>query len=213
MNKGLKYTLIGLTVVGTGVFLLYFLNMKNNKSKNNLKTFDEKNMEFYSIRLPFVTDISTTISNYINSQNIPFKFISINQLMDENSKQVLDYNIGILPIDFIKVKNAIYKLNKELTLKKITKEQAQTKTIEKSICVVNRDKINSFEEFYESIGCSDYTVLFGYDLLGIKNIKNIENKVSLDELIDIYDVVTSKNFNLSDEKRMYLTNILKKIHA
>lgn len=214
-----KHIFIGLAVIGAGVgiYLLIRPNKKNDVSKEKESEGDKsrvmKNTGFYSIRLPFVTDISTTISNYLNSLSINHKVISVNQIMDENAKPVLDYNIEISQDDFSKVKNAIDKLNKGFTIKKITKEQAQPKPIEKIVCVVKRDNINSFNEFYESIGCTEYSVLYGYDLTSIKNVKNIENKITLSELRELYNKATMNDKDNSDQRRVYLTNILKKAFA
>ncbi len=218
-----KHILIGLAVIGIGVYFLtkpkkkkHETSKKNTKSENKTDASKIKlnaNAEFYSIRLPFVTDISTTISNFLNSLSIPYKVISVNQVMDENAKEVVDYNIQMSPDDLSKLKNSIDKLNKGYTIKKITKEEAQPKTIEKIVCVVKRDEINSFKEYNESIGCTDYFVLYGYDLTSIKNVKNIENKISLDELRALYNKATMKDKDNSDERRNYLTNILKKAFA
>lgn len=218
-----KHILIGLAVVGAGVGI-YFL-MKPKSKNDNSKSDGEKksdasrkinlkgNTEFYSVRLPFVTDISTKFSNYLDTQSIPYKVISVNQVMDENAKQVLDYNLEISEGDFYKLKSSIDNLNKGFVIKKITKEQAQPKPIEKIVCVVKRNEINSFKEYNESIGCTDYSVLFGYDLTSIGKIKNIENKISLNELRELYNKATMKDKDNSESRRNYLTNILKKAFA
>jgi len=211
-----------LSLVGVGLYFLLKPKSKSNVSKKEgekQNTDVSKNMnlkgntEFYSVRLPFVTDISTKFSDYINTQSIPYKSISVNQIMDEHAKPVLDYNLEISQGDFNKLKNAVDKLNKGFTIKKITKEQAQPKVIEKIVCGVKRDTINSFQEFNESIGCLEYFVLWGYDLTSIKNVKNIENKITLNELRDIYNKAAMKDKDNSDERRAYLTNILKKTFA
>lgn len=217
-----KHILIGLAVIGIGVYFLTKPKKKHEVSKKNIKS-DKKtvaskinlqgNTDFYSVRLPFVTDISTKFSDYLNTQSIPYKVISVNQVMDENAKQVVNYNVEISQNDFVKFKNSVDKLNKGFAINKITKEQAQPKPIEQIVCVVKRDEINSFNEFYESIGCTDYFVLFGYDLTSIKNVKNIENKISLDELRALYNKAMMKDKDNSEERRAYLTNILKKTFA
>lgn len=213
-----KHILIGLAVVGAGVGIYFLMKPKSkNNSQNNSdsskKTILKGNTEFYSVRLPFVTDISTKFSDYLNTQSIPYRTISVNQVMDENAKQVLDYNLEISDGDFYKLKNSIDKLNKGFSIKKITKEQAQPKPIEEIVCVVKRNEINSFKEFYESIGCSDYGVLYGYDLNSIKNVKDVENKITLNELRALYNKSIMKDKDNSDERRNYLTNILKKVFA
>jgi hypothetical protein len=224
-SKALKIALIiGLpTVLVAGYYgYKYIKNKKDQKNKLNgtdtdtaskdTSLIDESKMQYYRIRMPYVTDVTDILSNYLKSKEIPYKFISVKTGMDENSLPVLDYNIGMIPADLPKLNDAISKLGKGI-VKKITKEQTVVNPIEKAICLVKRDEIKSFKEFYESVGCLDYSVLFGYSLIDIKNVPNIENKVTVEELSKIYSLVASKNFEAINKEREELTNILKKIYA
>jgi hypothetical protein len=224
-SKVLKWALIiGLpTVLVAGYYGYKYIKKrkdeKNKLSNNDIDTeskeqtpIDESKINYYRIRMPYVTDVVNITSNYLKSKDIPHTFISVKTGMDEKSLPVLDYNVAMLPTDLPKLNDAISKLGKG-TVKQITKEQTIPNKIENPICLVKRSKIKSFQEFYESIGCLDYSVLFGYSLIDIKNVPNVENKVTVDELSRIFNLVASNNFSLLNEEREELTNILKRIYA
>lgn len=224
-SKALKIALaIALPTIIVAGYLGYKYIKKRKDEKNKLinadidteskeqNTIDESKIKYYRIRMPYVTDVTNILSNYLKAKEIPHKFISIKTGMDEKSLPVLDYNIGMLPTDLPKLNEAISKLGKGI-IKEITKEQTIQNKIENPVCLVRRSKIKSFQEFYESIGCLDYSVLFGYSLIDIKNIPDVENKVTVGELSRIFDFAKLANFNISSEEREELTNILKRIYA
>ncbi|MBK7362988.1 MAG: hypothetical protein IPJ01_11890 [Micavibrio sp.] len=225
-SKALKWALIiGLpTVLVAGYYGYKYIKNKKEESdnkKNNTDTdtasketspIDETKMQYYRIRMPYITDVTNTLSNYLKAKEIPYKFISVKTGMDEKAQSVLDYNVGMLPTDLPKLSDAIFKLGKGI-IKPITKEQTVVNPTERAVCLVKRNEIKSFQEFYESVGCLNYSVLFGYDVIGIKNIPNLESKVTLPEIIKLYNRVASEKFNITDEERAELTDILKKIYA
>lgn len=224
-SKVLKWALIiGLPTVLVAGYYGYKYIKKRKDEKNKLietdidtelkeqTTLDESKINYYRIRMPYITDVNNILSNYLKGKEIPYTLISVKTGMDEKSQPILDYNVGMLPTDLPKLNDAISKLGKG-TVKQITKEQTIPNKIENPICLVKRSKIKSFQEFYESIGCLDYSVLFGYSLIDIKNVPNVENKVTVDELSRIFDFVKSANFNISMEEREELTNILKRIYS
>jgi len=221
-SKVLKWALIiGLpTVIVAGYYGYKYI--KNRKSNNTdvpdvndaeSKPIDEKTMEFYKIRLPYITDVLGTIERYLKSKGLNYKFISFKDGIDDKSQMIIDYNIGISPSDYANLKSYIDELGANISLKKVTKDNIIVKPIENPICIVKRDEINSFQDFFESIGCLNYSSMFGYDLIGIKNIPNIKDKVSLDELRRVYNRMASEDFNVSEKEREELTNIMKKIYS
>jgi len=220
-SKILKWTLIiGLPTILVAGYYGYTYYKKRKDEKNNTNTdteskepiIDEATMQYYRIRMPYITDITTTLSTYLKASFVPYKFISIKTGMDENSRPVVDYNIGIAPTDVQKLEEAISKLKGAL-IKKVIKEQTTVTSNDIPACLVKRTEVKSFQEFYESVACLSYTTLFGYNLLAIKNIPNIENKITVDELNKVFSRAASKNFNISDVEREELTNILKKAFA
>jgi hypothetical protein len=227
-NKILQVSLIILvpTVLVAGYYGYKYAKSKNIFGKKTITddtnsegellkeaNVSDVNMEYFRIRLPFITDIINQTRKYLLLKGLPFKTISSSEGRDENSNRVFDYYIGIAPENVANLMVLIQSLGAGYSVKKVTKEQTALKPIEKPICVVKRDEINSYQEFFESIGCLKYSVLFGYSLIDIKNVPNIENKVSVDELRRVYNQANSKNWNISQQEREELTNIMKKIYA
>ena len=196
-------------------------NIFSGKDKNNnvddveLKepTINSDNVEYYKIRLPFLTDIANTTKKYLLSKGLPFNSVSVKQSMNEKAQHVVDYYIIIEPKDAPNLVSLIGMLGNEYSITMVNKEDTVVKPIENPICIKERDEINSFQEFFESIGCLDYLNLWGYNLYAIKDIPNVNDKVSIDELRRICNFVYNQNWNISEAEKEELINILKKIHA
>ena len=224
-NKAVQVALI--IALPTALVLAYY-GYKYVKKKNllglnnkNIEPIEEEskepiinknNVEYYRLRLPYLTDISNITKKYLLSKGLPFNTVSVKTAMNENSQHVIDYYIMIEPKDAVNLVSLVSMLGKDYIITKANIEDTVVKPIENPVCIKERDEINSFEEFFESIGCLDYTNLWGYTLTDIKNIPNVNDKISLDELRRIYNLVYSGNFNVPEQERIEILNILKKIY-
>ena len=106
-SKALKVSLIILlpTVLVAGYYgYKYLKKIKDEKNNNKIDNdtasketlpIDESKMQYYRIRMPYVTDVTNILSNYLKAKEIPYNFISIKTGMDEKSQPILDYNIGM----------------------------------------------------------------------------------------------------------------------
>ena len=70
-------------------------------------------------------------------------------------------------------------------------------------------QINNFDEFHEGVKYVEYPTPFGYDLRLLKQIENLSELITLDELKIIYE--TAKN-GLAKNNEEENTNFLKLMH-
>lgn len=79
-----------------------------------------------------------------------------------------------------------------------------------------RDKyteITSFEDFYAGVPYQPSGKYMGYELAKLKDVKDIDKKITLDELKTIYEISKSEAGKINDEKGEEFLKILHKVYA
>lgn len=76
-----------------------------------------------------------------------------------------------------------------------------------------RDKykeINSFTDFYEGVKYQPSNSYFGYDLTLLKDVPNLEKKITLDELKVLYKIAQKEPKDITDDEGTQFTSLYSK---
>jgi len=79
-----------------------------------------------------------------------------------------------------------------------------------------RDKyteINSFEDFYAGVPYQPSGKYMGYELVKLKDVKDIDKKITLDELKYIYETSKIEAGKITDEQGTKFLDLMHKIYA
>ena len=78
-----------------------------------------------------------------------------------------------------------------------------------------RDKyteINSFEDFYAGVPYQQSGTFMGYELVKLKDIKDIDKKITLDELKAIYEISKLEAGKITDEQSATFLDLMHRIY-
>ena len=76
-----------------------------------------------------------------------------------------------------------------------------------------RDKykeIKSFSDFYEGVKYQPSNSYFGYDLTLLKDVPNLEKKITLDELKVLYKISQKESKDITDDEGTQFTSLYSK---
>ncbi len=188
-NKTLKWALIiGLpTVLVAGYYGYKYIKNKRDESNSRLKlnsdgTVDTTGMDYYKITTPFNTEIAGKIYEPISK--IGYYSIGDVVVKDNDGKDIVVIELMAKPEDAEKIKELLSVLGSDVKFEKITKEESLFTPIEYS-CTKHEGEISNINDFYEDAKCLEEKKMFGYDLMPLKDLPDIEKRVTLDELSKI----------------------------
>lgn len=71
-------------------------------------------------------------------------------------------------------------------------------------------EINSFSDFYEGVKYQPSNSYFGYDLTILKDVPNLEKKITLDELKVLYKIAQKESKDITDDEGTQFTSLYSK---
>ena len=215
-NKALQIGLI--IAVPTAIVLGYYgykyIKKRREESGSRLKlntdgSVDTTGMDYYKITTPFSPEIASKI--YESIVNTGHYYIG-DIVIDDKDKQTLIIEIMTKPEEVEKIRNTLIKVRNDIKIEKITKEQSVILP-KKVQCDKKSEEVNNINDFYEHAKCLEQTKLFGYDLLPLKDLPNIEKRVSIDELKSILSYAEKGITKLNDDEAKDFMKLMVKAYT
>mgnify|MGYP001586648939 CR=1 FL=1 len=217
-SKTLKWALIiGLpTVLVAGYFGYQYIKKKREESGSRLKlnsdgSVDTTGMDYYKITALHNAEVAGKIYDAI----LKMPYVPVGDIVIKNDKQQDIVNIEIMtkPEDAEKIKKILPIAGSDIKIDKITKEQSLTLPKEVSCTKHESTAISNINDFYEDAKCLEWTKMFGYDLLPLKDLPDIEKRVTTDELNKILGYAKIGATKLTDAEAIDFMKLMGKAYT
>ena len=198
-------------IVGSYYAYKYIRRRIDEKSKGNFGDLT-KGMNAYYIRYPF-NPANNTFSNFLEQvSKIDFHYIGNQIVKTKNNKDIVVLEFMMLPENEQKMLDLLKSIKPDAVLTRTEKSNFLTAS-SKITCEKETKDVEdtlTFDEFHQSIKCIEKTKMLGYDLKILKEIENLDKKVSLDELKKAYSLIEKGLDNLTNEDANEYKSIMNK---